>query len=101
MTESYWTRVRDKAAQLGSDGCSNATGAFADCCLEHDILYRTGMTLDGDPISRRDADARFKACMRRHSRLGWFSPMALIRWSAVRMFGGNAYLKGVRDEDAR
>ena len=83
----YWDRVRDKAAELGADGCSMATGAFVECCLEHDVHYRTGKTLRGMTISRRDADARFRACMQARSRFGAFSPMAWWRWAAVRLFG--------------
>lgn len=83
----YWERVRDKAAELGTDGCTGATGAFRDCCLEHDIHYRLGTTLGGEPITRREADDRFRSCMMAHSALGFYSPMAWIRWAAVRCFG--------------
>lgn len=83
----YWDRVKDRAGELGSDGCSYVSGAFVECCLEHDIHYRTGRTLRGIRITKREADDRFKACMRSRSRLGYFSPMAWIRWAAVRWFG--------------
>jgi hypothetical protein len=86
----YWERVHDKAAELGADGCSFATGAFVDCCLEHDIHYRTGLTLNGTPITRREADARFRSCMQSRSKLGFFSPMSWWRWAAVRAFGRSA-----------
>lgn len=84
---SYWERVRDTAAELGADGCTGATGGWVDCCLEHDVHYRLRTTLDGTPISRRDADARFRACMQSRSRLGWWSPVAWWRWAAVRLLG--------------
>jgi hypothetical protein len=83
----YWERVRDKAAELGTDGCTFATGAFVDCCLEHDLHWRLGTTLDGKPITKREADARFRACMQSRSRFGFFSPVAWWRWSAVRLRG--------------
>lgn len=85
--QTYWDQVRDKAAALGADGCTKATGAYVECCLEHDIHYRTGHTIAGEPITRRAADARFRSCMQSRSRLGWYSPMAWARWAAVRIFG--------------
>lgn len=91
MSETYWARIREIAARDGYDGCSMALGVHPDCCLEHDMHYRTGHTLDGVIISRREADERFRACMQRNSWFGWFSPMAWIRWSAVRLFGGSSY----------
>lgn len=87
---SYWIRVREKAAEIGADGCTMATGAFRDCCLEHDLHWRTGQTLDGDPISFDEADLRFRSCMQRSSRLGWFSPMAWIRYAVIRTIGRKA-----------
>ena len=83
MRGRYWERVRDKAAELGSDGCTWGTGAFKDCCREHDVHWRTGHQIDGTPISTRDANKRFLACMRNHSRFGYYSPMALIRYIVV------------------
>ena len=83
----YWERIYDKAAELGSDGCSFASGGFRDCCVEHDVHYRLGTTIDGYPITRREADARFRSCMQCRSRFGWWSPVAWWRWAAVRTFG--------------
>jgi hypothetical protein len=85
---TYWERVRDKAAEIGCDGCSMALGVHLDCCLEHDLHYRLGTTLDGTPITRAEADKRFLACMQSRSRFGWFSPMAWWRYFAVTKFGG-------------
>jgi hypothetical protein len=81
----YWERVRDKAGELGTDGCSYATGAFQECCLEHDIHERTGATLDGKHITAKESDARFRACMQSRSKLGFFSPVAWGRWSVLRL----------------
>ena len=89
---TYWTRVRDLADQIGSDGCTMATGARRDCCLEHDIAYALHRTVDGVPIhTRAEADARFLACLQRHSRLGWWSPLAWVRYAAVRAGGQRAW----------
>lgn len=58
--EEYWTRVRARATALGSDGCTAVSEWLQDCCYEHDVHCRTGMTLAGMPISRIEADAKFR-----------------------------------------
>lgn len=82
---SYWERVRNRAAELGSDGCTMGTRLFRLCCLEHDIHQRDEHTLDGEPISWAEADARFLACMQRKSWFGWWSPVAWTRYAFVRL----------------
>lgn len=79
----YWERIRDRAAELGTDGCTGATGIHVECCLEHDIHWRTGRTLDGQPITPGQANKRFRSCMQSRSKLGWFSPLAWWRWGVV------------------
>lgn len=93
MQKRYWERVRDKAAELGTDGCSKATGAYVDCCLEHDLAYRMGTTLDGTPLTKEEADKRFLSCMQSRSIFGWYSPMAWWRYAAVKVFGRRAVKK--------
>ena len=83
----YWDLVYAKAAELNSDGCSYVTEAFHQCCLEHDAAYRTGKTIYGKPITRAQADQRFRECMQMRSRFGKLSPMAWWRWAGVRIFG--------------
>lgn len=85
--EAYWRRVRQRAWELRSDGCTGVVDVYKDCCLEHDIAYRTGRTVEGAPVTRTEADAMFRRCMQRRSFLGVLSPMAWIRWGAVRLFG--------------
>ncbi len=58
--EDYWQRVRARAKALGSDGCSYVSEWMQDCCLEHDVHCRTGMTMGGMAISRSRADERYK-----------------------------------------
>ena len=87
VDETYWERVRQRAAELGSDGCTLVTELYQDCCLEHDIAYRTGRDLDGHPITRAQADQRFRQCIQARSPLGRFSPLAWWRWAGVRLFG--------------
>ena len=86
-TRDYWNRVRDTAAELGCDGCTMASGAFLDCCLQHDVEYRLGTTIDGEPITFDEADTRFRNCMFMRSKLGYFSPVAWYRYAAVKWFG--------------
>lgn len=86
MSREYWDRVRDRARELGSDGCTGGSALFREACLEHDIHYRTGRTLDGEPLTRAQADARFLYAMQRRSLLGWWSPVAWVRYAAVRLF---------------
>ena len=83
-----WDRIRQLAAALKSDGCTVVTEAFLDCCLLHDILYKTGIDPDtGQPVSRAEADRTFRDCMQSRSRLGRFSPMSWWRYLGVRLFG--------------
>ena len=92
MLRDYWQRVREAADDLGTDGCTMATGAFRDCCLRHDVEYRTGRSaVSGRRLTRAEADARLRGCMQSRAWLGYWSPMAWLRWSAVRLFGGRAW----------
>ncbi len=86
----YWARVQDFAAQLGTDGCTKTLNIHVRCCDLHDVLY----VLRFDPfdpnhpkISKAQADRRFLDCMRRHSWLGFWSPIAYLRYFFVKYFG--------------
>lgn len=85
--ESYWRRVRDAAADLGTDGCTWGTGLYRDCCLRHDIEWRTGHDIDGDPVTFDQADKRLLACMQSKSRFGYWNPIPWIRYGLVRSIG--------------
>lgn len=87
----YWQLVRDKADALGTDGCTMAGPAFRDCCRRHDLEYRLGRTLSGKFLTRKMADQRFLACMQSRSMLGWYSPIAWLRYAAVRLFGAKHF----------
>lgn len=92
MTEDeYWELVRKEAKELLADGCSGVPDFHLDCCLEHDIAYRTKKTVLGEPISRRQADAQFRRCIQRRSKFGKISPMSWWRWAGVRIFGRSAW----------
>lgn len=85
MPESheYWDRVRLKAKRLGSDGCSFVKDWYLDACLEHDIHWRTGMTLDGKLITTAQANERFRRVIQSRSKLGRLSPLSWWRWAGV------------------
>jgi len=84
--KEYYKEVRKRAKELKSDGCSRpATQLYQDCCYEHDVHYRTGKTLDNKELTRKEADKIFMQCMRKRSLFGIFSPIALIRFLAVRL----------------
>lgn len=104
MSPDYWDRVRDKAAELGTDGCSYASAAYKDCCLEHDVFYKLGTKLDGTPITQAEADLRLRSCIQSRSRVfGWYSPVAWGRYFLLKLRGHIAWNENarIRAEDAR
>lgn len=97
--EAYYQWVRVEAAKLRADGCTGVPEFHRDCCLEHDIAYRTGFDpraafKSGEwlaPITRAEADARFRKCNQERSLMGRFSPMSWWRWAAVRLMARKAF----------
>jgi hypothetical protein len=87
----YWRGIKDKADELGTDGCTAGSAVFRLCCLRHDVEYRTGCTLTGGLLTRKQADLRFLACMQSRAILGWWSPIAWGRYALVRVFGGRSW----------
>jgi hypothetical protein len=83
---SYQDWVKETAAVFGSDGCSFVGSAYRWCCLEHDIAYRSGLQRDGTPVTKAEADKRFRSCIQRKSPFGWWSPLAWIRWLGVKLY---------------
>lgn len=76
----YWRRVRVRATELRSDGCSGVPDFYKDACLEHDIHYRTHRYMSGDPIDKQTADLILKRRIQSWSLFGSYSPMAWWRW---------------------
>ena len=72
----YWWIIKKVAQDLGSDGCTGVPEFHQECCLEHDVHWRTGLTVLGQPITDRQANRRFRQCIQSRSRFGRFSPMA-------------------------
>lgn len=79
----YWDHVRTAAAMLQSDGCTGVKDVYVDSCLEHDIHWRTGRTIYGVPITKQQANERFRRVIQSRSKLGRFSPLSWWRFGAV------------------
>ena len=93
FSKTPWAMIKARATVLGSDGCSGPTlPLYVQCCYQHDIAYHTHCDEFGDPITRKEADARFRACIQHFSPLGNDSPMAQWRYYAVRLFGWWAWM---------
>lgn len=78
----YWDAIVANAKGRGSDGCTLVGEHHQECCFEHDINW-SGTTLEGDPISKEEANLRFKACIQSRSIFGRFSPMSYWRFFGV------------------
>ena len=91
--QEYWQKIKDLAEQLKSDGCTAVLDFDVECCWEHDTHYVTGLTLDGQPITKADADRKFRLCIQERSKLGVFSPMSWVRWLGVKWFGKGIWRK--------
>lgn len=76
---------------IKSDGCTNAPDFYLKACRIHDWYYRTHIDFDETPITKDEADKRFRFLMQRESVLGRFSPMATWRWLGVKLFGHSAW----------
>jgi len=84
---SYYDELKALAESIGSDGCTHATQIHQVCCFEHDICYVLGTTPRGVPITKAQADRRFRDCNQAHSPFKFLSPLAGWRWLAVHWFG--------------
>lgn len=82
-----WLKVKHWAGVNKSDGCTGVADFYIECCWYHDKLYQTGLDFNNQPVTRAEADRRFRLCMQSRSKLGRFSPMSWWRFSGVRIFG--------------
>lgn len=99
----YWGFVRQEAKAIGSDGCTLVSELYHDCCSQHDLGYRYGkdprsayaLYLADTPnywvhardVDRSFIDTQFRECIQVKSKLGRFSPISWLRWTAVRAGG--------------
>jgi len=87
-TMSYWDRVKALAWALKGDGCSKVPDFnYRCCCDEHDIHYRTGTTLDGVRLTRKEADKYFLACMQKRGGI----VLPFLYYIGVRLFGESSW----------
>lgn len=86
----YWQAITAWAL-VHSDGCSGVADIYIRACWEHDYHYRFGRTLSGAPISRRQADARFRQVIQELSPAGVLSPVSWWRWAGLRLAGWKAW----------
>lgn len=110
----YFDWVESEAALIETDGCSKVSGAYRRCCLVHDLsyyyakaptvaykLYLQGIDnywQQAASIDQAEADADLRRCMQSQSKLGFWSPLAVIRWSVLKMVGKKAW-QGHRDRE--
>ena len=95
-TAGYWEKVKELSRALKGDGCSSSPDLFyGPCCEEHDVHYRTGMTVDGEVITRKEADSIFLECLQTHGKTPILGTHILpfFYWTAVRIFGKSAWDK--------
>lgn len=106
---SYYAWVRAEAAAIGSDGCTVVSEIYGWCCLQHDIAYyyakdpvdayqcyisgQAEYWKNAAPITRDQADAQFRDCMKAKSVLNGASPIAHIRWVGIVLLGKWAWNK--------
>jgi len=89
---SYYREwVRYRAAKLKADGCTGVPDFYRDGCLEHDLAYRLHRDSMDLPITKAEADRRFRWYIQHHSWFGLCSPMSWWRWAAVKWFGNKAW----------
>lgn len=90
----YWADVHLTARALNTDGCSGParlTQWYRAACEEHDIFYRTHLTVDRLQVTKDFADAVLRLRITRDSWLGRFSPVAWWRDMALSLFGQDAW----------
>jgi len=85
-------RVKARALALGSDGCTAVSEWNQVCCFHHDVMCRTGHDIDGQPITREEADWLFWECnrIRSRSRLSVYDPRSWVRYIGVRLGAYNS-----------
>jgi len=94
MSRQYWQRVKEYAKDLRGDGCTASPDFFyRKCCDEHDIAYRTGKTVDGAWISRKEADYQMFKCMQQTGKTPILGTLIIpgLYWVAVRLLGAKAW----------
>ena len=79
---------------IKSDGCTGVPEFYHNQCVKHDWWYRTHLDFDCSPITKREADTRFRQGIQHKSKFGFLSPMAAWRWLGVFFFAQSAWKDG-------
>lgn len=98
---SYEEQLEAWAKEAGSDGCSHVPDFYRMCCLEHDHSYSLGTTLRGVPVTKAQADQRFRDCIQARSSLRFLSPMSWWRWASVSIVGRGVWSRPLGLLDVR
>ena|SRR3990167_585228 len=101
---AHW--IEEQAALINADGCTGVSNAFAGCCLRHDLEFYYGRSAtdayiqarygERDPwvwaerLTFEEANAHFRACHFRESRLGYLNLVGWYRYAIVRRSKGRA-----------
>lgn len=97
LSTTDWRRVTEDdlkviAEAIQTDGCTGVADFYLCACILHDYWYRTGVDLDGvTPITRAEADRRFRRIIQQRSVFGRLSPMSWWRWAGVRLLGASSW----------
>lgn len=95
--KEYWADIKSLAQTLKSDGCTGVPDWMVWTCWEHDIHYRTHRTIDGDYLTRKDADYILRVRIQQSSGFKIFSPISWWRWAGVRVLARKAWHKNDRN----
>ncbi len=94
---AYWSFIKQWASTY-SDGCSGVADIYVRACWEHDYHYRYARTVAGEPITRAQADARFRQVVQWDSPAHRFSPLSWWRWAGLRLFARRAWSNHRRND---
>ena len=95
--DRYWDRVRAKAKELKTDGCSSWSQVYIGACLEHDIHHRTRRRLySAKPIGRLEADWLMLLATMARSPFRALTPIGWLRFVVLRCCGWHAWKKNAR-----
>lgn len=87
--------LREKAKliwkSIRGDGCSSVpdfNSRYRGCCNRHDRDYRTHVDSEGWPLTKAQADARFRHCLQRRGKTFFGrNVLSWIYWAGVALAG--------------
>jgi hypothetical protein len=90
-TTDHLKMTADDIKKIGefvcTDGCTGVTQIYKAACVIHDFYYVTHRDFQGTPITKAEADKRFRQVLQKLSFFGILSPMSWWRWAGVKAFG--------------